>query len=304
VQTNNHGGTEVRTVISYRGADEPVSNENSPWSMFDAAFSELGTDPIELERRRTRRQSVLDVVGGQYERVTPRLSLDDRRKLEQHLEAVRDIETRLGNAGADLGGSCAVPTLGERVSDSDPSLLPVIGRMQMDLLAMSLACDVTRVATLQWSASTNNRPYPFLSYDEGSGPQPIVGDEHILGHEPYSNVHAWGKLRVIRRWYMEQLAYLLGKLDAIPEGDGTMLDNTIVLLASELSEGNSHSHMDTPFLIAGGGGADLATGRRLDIAGDVSHNDLFVSLLNTMGIEDTRFGDPAFCTGPLAGIRR
>jgi hypothetical protein len=304
VQSTAHGGTEVRTVMSYRGSDEPVANETSPWAMYRAAFSELGADPAVLAQRRARRHSVLDLVGRQYESVGPRLSVSDRRKLDQHLTAIRDVETRLDNPAAELGGSCAVPVLGEEIAATDPASYPLVGRLHMDLLAMSLACDVTRVATLQWSASTNNRPYPFLSFDEGTGagPQPIVGDEHILGHEPDSNVIAWAKLRVIRRWYMEQLAYLLGRLDAVPEGDGTMLDNTVVVLGSEISAGNSHSHMDAPFLLAGSAGGHFATGRRIDFAGDVPHNDLLVSLLHAMGIPDATFGDPAFCRGPLAGL--
>jgi hypothetical protein len=101
-------------------------------------------------------------------------------------------------------------------------------------------------------------------------------------------------------WYAEQLAYLLGKLDAVPEGDGTMLDNTLVVLGSELSKGNSHSHMDAPFILAGGAGA-FAMNRNLDYATgqDVSHNNLLVAILNAMGVQATTFGDPAFCNRPL-----
>jgi hypothetical protein len=303
VQSTNYGGTEVRTVMSYRGADDPIANEISPWAMYNSAFSELGADPAVLEARRIRRRSILDLVGRQYETVIPKLSSDDRRKLDQHLTSIRDVEMRLDNPSAELGGSCSVPDVGPEFSPTDPAAYPMIGRLHMDLLAMSLACDVTRVATIQWSASTNNRPYPFLSYDEGTGagPQPIQGDEHILGHEPDSTVSAWNKLRVIRRWYMEQLAYLLGKLESIPEGDGTMLDNTVVLLGSEISAGNSHSHMDAPFLIAGSAAGYFGTNRRLDF-GEVPHNDLLVSLLQSMGLPDTTFGEPEFCTGPLTGL--
>jgi hypothetical protein len=98
---------------------------------------------------------------------------------------------------------------------------------------------------------------------------------------------------------MEQLAYLLGKLDSVKEGDGTMLDNTVVLLGSEITRGNTHSHMDAPFLVAGGGSGYFKMGRMIDFAGDVPHNNLLVSLLNAMGVNATTFGDPAYCTGPL-----
>ncbi len=169
---------------------------------------------------------------------------------------------------------------------------------------MALACDLTRVVTLQWSASTNNRPYPFLTYDDGGGggPQPISGDEHLLGHQPDSDTISWGKLDVIRRWYMQQLAYLLGKLAAVPEGEGTLLDNTVVIWLSEIARGNTHSHYDAPFLLCGGAGGSWATHRYLSFTGDVPHNNLWVSLLNACGVSGTTFGDPAHCTGPLSGL--
>jgi hypothetical protein len=300
VQTLNYGGKEVRTVMSYEGSDLPVSNEDSPWTMFDTVFSQLDADPAAVAALRARRHSVLDAVDRQFTSLAPRLGTEDKQKLEVHLDAVRKLETQLDNPGAILGGSCQIPTVGSPVGLGQPENYQVIGQLQMDLLSMAFACDITRVATLQWSASTNNRPYPFLTYN-GS---PIVDDEHILGHEPDSNLDAWGKLRVIRTWYAEQLAYLLGKLDSVPEGDGTMLDNTLVVLGSEISRGNSHSHMEAPFILAGGANT-LAMGRNLDFSNggtDVPHNNLLVAMLNVMGSSATTFGDPAYCNRPLTEL--
>ena len=295
VQTLNYGGKEVRTVISYEGNDLPVSNEDDPWNMYNTVFSQLGADPVGQEKLKARRHSVLDAVDGQLDGLAPKLGADDRVKLEQHLDAVRKLETQLDNPGAVLGGSCQLPEVGSPISLGQPENYATIGKLQMDMLAMAFACDITRVATLQWSASTNNRPYPFLQYN-GS---PIVDDEHILGHQPDDDTVAWGKLRVIRQWYAEQLAYLLGKLDAVPEGEGTMLDNTLVVLGSELARGNTHSHMDAPFILAGGAG-ELAMGRNLDFSGaDVPHNNLLVAMMKAMGVQATTFGDPAYCNRPL-----
>ena len=301
VQSTAYGGTEVRTVMSYAGSDQPIANETSPYSMFNLVFSELGQDPLGVAKLRARRKSVLDTVGGQYEKLAPRLGSEDRLKLEQHLTAIRDVESRLDTPGGTVGGACQVPVIGDPINLDDPMSYPVIGKLQMDLMVMAMACDLTRVATFQWSASTNNRPYPFLMYDAGSGPQPIVGDEHVMGHQPDTDTASWGKLRVIRRWYMEQLAYLLGQLDAIQEGDGTMLDHTVVLLGSEITKGNTHSHFDGPYFVAGGAGY-FKMGRYLEHAGDVPHNNLLVSILNAMDIPATTFGDPSFCTGPLSGL--
>ncbi len=297
VQTLNYGGKEVRTVMSYEGNDLPVSNEDDPWNMYNTVFSQLGADPVGQQKLKDRRHSVLDAVDGQLDGLAPKLGADDRLKLEQHLAAVRKLETQLDNPGAVLGGSCQLPEVGSPLSLGQPENYPAIAKLQMDMTAMAFACDITRVATLQFSASTNNRPYPFLQYD-GS---PIVDDEHILGHQPDNDAAAWGKLRVIKQWYAEQLAYLLGKLDAVPEGEGTMLDNTIIMLGSELARGNSHSHMDAPFILAGGGG-EFAMGRNLDLSSggtDVPHNNLLVALMNAMGVSATTFGDPAYCNRPL-----
>lgn len=302
VQSTSYGGTEVRTVMSYAGSDQPIANETSPYAMYDLVFSKLGADPLGLEKLRRRRHSVLDAVGRQYESLAPRLSSDDRLKLDQHLTAIREVEMRLDNSGGALGGSCQLPVLGEKIDLNSPANYPAIGKLQTDLLVMAMRCDLTRVATLQWSASTNNKPYPYLMYDAGDGPKPIAGDEHVMGHQPDSDLHAWGALRVIRRWYMEQFAYLLQALDSTPEGDGTMLDHSVVMLGSELARGNTHSHSDAPFLLAGSAGGYFKTGQHLSFEGKNPHNNLLVSLLNSMGIETNTFGMPEYCTGPLNGL--
>lgn len=302
VQSTAYGGTEVRTVLSYAGSDQPIANETSPYSMYNLVFSGLNLDPTGAANLRARRKSILDVVGKRYEALAPQLGTADKQKLEQHLTAVRDVENRLDNPGAVVGGYCQIPSVGDPLDLNDPANYPAIGKLQMDLLVMALACDLTRVATLQWSASTNNKPYPFLMYDDGSGPKPIMDDEHVMGHQPDSDVHAWNKLRVIRRWYMEQYAYLLARMAEIKEGEGSMLDNTVVVLGSEIAQGNTHSHMDAPFLLAGSGGGYFKTGRAIDLPGDVPHNNLLVSVMNAMGIPATTFGDPAHCTGPLVQL--
>jgi len=185
VQSTNYGGTEVRTILSYLDSDVPVPNETNPWNVYDALFSDLSTDPVGVEKLRNRRKSVLDLVDKKYDKLATKVSAADKQKLLQHLDAVREVEMRLDNPGGVIGGFCQLPEVGEAPGavDSylgDPNNFADIGRLQMDLLAMSFACDLTRVATLQWSASTNNRPYPWLQY-QGA---PILDDEHGLGHMP------------------------------------------------------------------------------------------------------------------------
>lgn len=298
VQSTSYGGTEVRTIISYAGADDPIENETSPYTMFDTVFSQLGADPVGLEKLRERRKSVLDTVGKQYEAISKKVGTEDRAKLESHLQKVREVEARLDNPGGVIGGFCQKPEPGGVVDLNDPNNFPAIGKLHMDLITMAFACDLTRVATLQWSASTNNKPFPYLSYNG----QPITGDDHVMAHAPDNDAESWGRVRVIREWYIQQMRYLLGALDAIQEGEGTMLDNTMVVFFSEISRGNTHSHADCPFIVAGGAGGALKTGQFLDYQGTVFHNNLLVSALNANGIEATTFGEAAYCTGPLSEL--
>jgi hypothetical protein len=303
VQSTNYGGTEVRTVISYLGSDVPVANETNPWSVYTDVFSQLTSDPTGAERLRLRRKSVLDAVDKRFVALNAKVSKEDKVKLEQHLSAVRDVESRLDNPGGVIGGACQLPDVGDAPTDptgflGDPANFGTIGKLQMDLLVMALACDLTRVGTLQWSAATNNRPYPFLQY-QGA---PIVGDEHQMGHMPDTDVDSWGKLAVIRRWNLQNLMYLLQKLDEIPEGEGTMLDNTFVLLGSEIVRGNTHSHKDVHFVQAGGAGGAIKTGQFISYPGDRPHNDLLLTALHAMGIDAAEFGDPEFVTGPLSEL--
>jgi hypothetical protein len=173
----------------------------------------------------------------------------------------------------------------------------------MDLLVMALACDRTRVATLQWGRAQGI--YTAFRWLD------ITRDHHSMSHELYGNAASVEACTKIYVWYMEQLAYLLGKMEAIREDNGkTMLDNSIVLSASELHDGG-HNHADMPFIIAGSGGGAFRTGRYLvygpvsrawHSSGGTNHNDLYVSILNAFGSDTQTFGAPNLCKGPLRNL--
>jgi len=297
VQSTAYGGTEVRTILSYLKSDTPVANETDPYVVYDELFANLEVDPAAAAKLRKRRRSVLDVVDRRYATLMDKISKEDQDKVGQHLESVREVERRLDSTGGVLGGNCQKPETGNPVDVNDPANFGVVGRLHTDMLVMALACDITRVATLQWSASTNNRPYPFLTYNG----QPIMGDEHQMGHMPDSDTTSWEKIAIIRRWYLDQFKYLVERLDAVPEGEGTMLDNTVVVLGSEIVRGNTHSHVDQHFIVAGGGGGTLKQGQHLTY-GTRNHSDLLITILHAMGIEANDFGDPGYVTGPLTEL--
>ncbi|XXT23498.1 DUF1552 domain-containing protein [Sorangium sp. So ce429] len=281
----------VSSRISYLGPGQPVPPEDDPRAVFDRLFNDLSADPADLERRRALRRRVLGSVMEDYGSLSRQLGGEDRQKLEHHLEAVSEIEKRLDAPGL-LGGACAVPELGERLDVYANDSFPAIGRLQMDLLAMALACDLTRVASIQWSATQAGKVFTWLGQSD---------THHALSHSSPGHQAKQQQLVDIGRWQAEQLAYLLGKLDAVPEGAGTLLDNTIVLWCTDISAGQSHSRRDMPYVIAGRAGGALRTGRFLSFAGD-PHNNLLVALCNAMGVDVSTFGNPAYCTGPLPGL--
>jgi hypothetical protein len=183
------------------------------------------------------------------------------------------------------------PTIDYKANDS----FPAIGKAQMDLLVMAMACDLTRVGTVQWERSVGDVRFTWLGADRG---------HHSLSHDPDSMADSVEMLTKINVWYAEQLAYLMTRMGSIKEGAGTMLDNTLILWCNELSRGNAHSHPDMPFVLAGGAGGAIKMGRLLRYGStpSVHHNNLLVSIMNAMGLPDQTFGDPRYCTGPLAGL--
>jgi hypothetical protein len=290
--------TEVRSVMSYTGSDEPVPNEANPVNFFDTVFSEVGQDPQVAALLRARRKSVLDAAATQFQAINARLGAEDRKKLEHHLDSVREVERNVQNIGGTIG-KCDVPDSPDGSIDiANPASMPVIGKAHIDLLVRAFACDLTRVATLQWSASSNNRPYPWLKVNG----QPIMDDEHALGHIGPNDPPTWAKLVAIKVWYNEQFSYLLDQLAAVPEGEGTLLDNTLVMMVSEISWGYTHSSDDLVFMLAGGAGGAMKTGQIVNFPGDKSHNDLLVTVMNAMGVEATSFGDPAYNSGPMSEL--
>lgn len=290
----NVSGASIWSRMSYLGPDQPIPPEENPYTAFDRIFADLGADPLGLQKLRAQRKSVLDAVQEDYASLTPRLGSEDKTKVENHLAVIRDIEMRLENGG-EIGGACAIPSLTGGIDPFAEENYPIVGRLQMDLMVMALACDLTRVASLQWSNSVSNIHFSWL-------PTPIPEGHHDLSHEGDSNADAIDKITRINIWYAEQFAYLLQKMKEVPEGEGTLLDNTMVIWVNELGRGNSHTRSNEPIVIAGGAGGALQTNRFLKYDGTVPHNNLLVSCLNAMGIEATSFGNPAYCTGPLSGL--
>ncbi len=284
----------VRTRLAYRGSNQPLPTSPDPFAVYARIFAGIGAtaNAAELERMLAERRSVLDYVKEELALVNGRIGAEEKLRLELHLESLRGVERRLAPPGA----GCKPGSLGTRIDVNAVANYPAVSKLQIDLVALAFACDLVRVVTLMYNGSTSGQTFPWLSIPEG---------HHDLSHEGDSNTAAGTKLIAINRWYAEQYAYLLGKLQAIQEpgatAAATALDNTIVMWGSELGKGNSHSSKNIPYVLAGSCGGFFKTGRHMRYEG-APHSNLLLSLCHAMGLRDTTFGDPKYCTGPMAGL--
>jgi hypothetical protein len=165
----------------------------------------------------------------------------------------------------------------------------------MDLAAAALACDQTRILTLQWSYSESEHLFQYLD---------ISGNHHAISHDFASSGTNFDAYNKIQTWYASQLAYFLGKLDSYVEGDKTLLDNTILLWATEIGESTQHDLRLMPYVFAGSAGGKIRAGRLIDYgASGRDNNQMLVSIAHAMGVDDlTAFGDESGATGPLPSL--
>lgn len=288
-------GSTVHSRISYRGAGQPLPPENNPYNAYQRLFGDALGDPLEIARREERRRSVLDLVADQHRALRDQLGANDREKLENHLVAIEEIRERIEQTTISFEGSCQPLDQGEVVDPALVSNMPAIGRLQMDLLAMSMACDITRVGTLMWSQSRAGHVYSFIDPDIKEG-------HHSIAHKGDEDKPKVKQNTLINTWYSEQLAYLIDQLKAMPEGDGSVFDNTVIFWTNEQAKGNTHDRGDMPYLIAGSAGGYFKTGRYIVQSKETGHNRLLISLLNAMGIDVDEFGNPEYGKGPLSGL--
>ncbi len=298
------GGKAAPTnCIVYSGPGQAVPPSIDPRAVFDRLFTDLGANTQQLMVERAKSKSILDTVIGEYQSLSPRVGQSDRAKLEEHLSRIRELELAIGANANETTGACVKPAAPTPLGDAragqegvpgdnqqkNPSLdarMPELGKAMMDLLVMALACDLTRVGTMQWVDSQAYNTFPFLQLFDG--------------HHAYQHDHGYqpDALTKIDTWYMTQFAYLLQRLTDVKENGVSLFDNTCVLFTTEIQAPNSHAQDNMPFIVAGNAGGAFKTGRYLKYDG-ASHNDLLVSLQSAYGITDTTFGNPAYCNGAL-----
>jgi hypothetical protein len=270
----------VLTVMTYTGSAQPLAPESNPYAMFDRlmignAGSPTGIGQGDLEKVRARRKSVLDLVSADLRSLAPRIDRSDRLKLEQHVEGLSSIEKRLNNpmnpgAAGACRGSATRPGIDLKANESYPELLGI----QSSMAVAAMACDRSRIITMQWSRSFSQVRHTWAG---------VASEHHTLSHKTSAKDQA-EKFR-IERWYGERQAELLRQMDTIPEGNGTMLDNTMLIYCNDLTEGAPHSVSPAISWIAGKAGGKLKTGpngRLLDLS-TYDFTQLLVTAAHVMG---------------------
>ncbi|MFZ5891946.1 MAG: DUF1552 domain-containing protein [Myxococcota bacterium] len=305
----------------YRAARQPVEGEYNPLRVFDKLFagvSEGGQPNREALRARAMKASVLDGVGKGLAAFRPRLSAADRIAIDAHLEHIRGLERQLSSMAPPVG--CQKPTLTGLDKSWDYYSVDIqrSGPAQIDIILAAMRCGLTNVATLNigdFYAKFLNPTFP-AAYDIGHSLHHSARDVGKTGPDG-AKFQAWyDTMLANRRWRMGLLARLLDGLASTPEGNGSMLDNTLILCTSEFSCGADHSVADLPILLAGKAGGRLRTGRHVNFnskaAADpltrsyetrASLHNLFTSVLQLFDFPDAHFGsEHAWERGPLTGL--
>jgi len=271
--------------ISWAGPATPLPKETNPQSVFDRLFA--GADPRDsAETRRKKklyRLSLLDFVRTDSERLKAKLGRTDKLKMDEYLTSVRELEMRVRAIEEE-------PICDPGVRPTNTGDIRARVRVMCDLMVLAFKCDLTRVITFMLGNAGSNRVYDFLGIGEG---------HHEISHHQ-DNPDNFTKLQTIGTWECEQVAYLVSQLKAVQEPDGSILDNSVVFFSSEIEDGNSHSHINMPVLLAGKGGNRFQTGRHIRYAQEQTFGNLFISMLQTIGMAPATFGDDG--TAPLPDL--
>ncbi len=278
-------------TTAWADATTPLPPTVNPQQVFDRLFAGAttpaatkNTDTMAAMAQRTAlRTSVLDFVQTEAKSLQPKLAVPDRRKLDEYLSSVRSVELEVQRVSATPNncspGTTTRPTITNAATPAD---VPTLTTIMLDLMVLAFQCDATRVINFHQGngGSSGFQSCPWLG---------ITTDHHRLSH--HNNDLARGsQLLKIDLWEVQQYAYFLQKLDAISEGGGTVLDNSLIFLSSEIGDGNAHDQVNKPLLIGGSAGGKIVTGRALDMAGALQAN-MFITLLNHgLGVPATTFG--------------
>lgn len=271
--------------ISWRGEATPMPPEVNPRAVFERLFAgmDIGESPASRARRQRYNKSILDFVSEDAQRLKMDLGPTDQRKLEEYLAAVREIEERIEVAEQQ---SKAASRQGMPLPEVEkPTGIPIEFadhvKLMFDLMATAFQADLTRIATFMVGREGSTRTYREIG---------IFDAHHPLTHHR-GDQQMIDKVAKINRFHTEQFAHFLAKMKSTPDGDGTLLDNSMIVYGSGLSDGNRHQHHDLPVLVIGRGAGTLHPGRHVRYPKETPMTNLYVAMLDRMGVAAETLGD-------------
>jgi hypothetical protein len=278
------GGTSAYSnTISWQGPSSPLPMQNNPQVVFETLFGEGRTEP-DRRARREQSLSLLDYVMGEVSALRKRLPANDRDRLDEYLNDAREIERRIERAGQQVSPDLDVPPAPAGIPQDFEEHL----KLMFDLLVLAWQTDITRVSTLLMAKELSNSTYPKSNVRDGF---------HDLSHHGH-NRDNMDRFAVLNRYHHGLFAYLLEKLRTTRDGDGSLLDHSMVLIGSGMGNAHEHNHTPLPIILAGGASGRLKGGRHIRVTPyATTMSNLLLAILDKFGVPMEKFGDS---TGMLA----
>jgi hypothetical protein len=270
-----------RNTLAWKSATLPLPMENNPQVVFERLFGDGSTD-AQRQARRDQAKSLLDSVIGQTASLGKDLPAADRSRLSDYLDEVREVERRVISVDQRLSAGVELPEAPTGVPDTFEEHLNLL----FDLQVLAYKSEITRISTLMLARENSNTVYPGTGIREGF---------HNASHHSNERKNM-DQFAVINRYHVKALTYFLDKLRATPDGDGTLLDHSMILYGSSLSDANEHNFDPLPIVLAGGASGALEGGRHLKYADQTPMSNLLLAMLHKLGVDADGIGDS---TGPL-----
>jgi len=283
---------------SYRSAGTPNTQVTDPYKLFNTLFAGSNMSATQIDTLVARRKSVLDLVGKELNTFSSRLGTDDKAKVQVHLDSIKSLQDQLQAMPGTTTTTCTAPSItptGLNFSNSNNTNYPTQVQFISDIVAAAIICGKARAVTMDLidNGGGNSLTFPWLNI---SSP-----DFHAIAHQGSAN---YAQKSMIDQWFWQAcIARVVSKLAAAQEGSGTVLDNTVILVGNDMSEGSFHDTHNIPYVIIGGGGGFFKTGRLVTLANNVPNAHLLTSVAHALGMTDMSVGDPKYAGNIDSALR-
>ena len=267
-------------TVSWRSPSTPMPPEINPRAVFERLFGDGdSTDPAARAAQARQDRSILDFVREDAARLGMQLGASDKRKLGEYMEAVREIERKIQKSEEPNERAASIPAL-DRPSGVPPTFEEHI-QLMFDLVTVAFQADLTRIVTFMIGREGGNRTYRSIGVPDA---------HHGLSHH-FNDPSKIDRLQRIDQHHVAMFSQFLGKLKGAKDGEGTLLDNSMVVYGSSISDGNKHEHLNLPTILAGGGGGKIHGGRHVRFKKGTPMTNLFLTMLDNVGVQPERIGD-------------